>query len=45
MNGDVTVADAQRDVRRTFLGGFPGQMVSGGLWLLSADVLPTASAA
>ena len=44
MNGDVTVADAQRDVRTTFLG-FPGQMVSGALWLLSADVLPTASPA
>ena len=36
MNGDVTLADAQRDVRATFLGGFPGQLVSGALWLLSA---------
>lgn len=24
MNGDITVADAQRDGRTTFLGGFPG---------------------
>ncbi len=27
---------AQRDVRRVFLGGFAGQMVSGGIWFLSA---------
>lgn len=31
-----TVADAQRDVRTTFVGGFFGQTVSGVLWLASA---------
>jgi hypothetical protein len=34
----MLVADAQREVRLTFLGGFPGQMVSGVLWLLSASL-------
>jgi hypothetical protein len=33
---DVTLAAAQREVRTTFLGGFPGGIVSGSLWLLSA---------
>jgi hypothetical protein len=32
----VTIADAQRDVRTVFLGGFAGQLVSSGVWLLSA---------
>lgn len=32
----LTVADAQRDVRATFVGGFFGQSVSGVLWLASA---------
>ena len=32
----MVVADAQRDVRLTFMGGFPGQTVSGAIWLLSA---------
>lgn len=32
----VTIADAQRDVRRVFAGGFFGQLVSGVLWLLAA---------
>lgn len=32
----VTVADAQRDVRTTFLGGFAGQLVSAAIWLASA---------
>lgn len=32
----MLVSDAQREVRLTFLGGFPGQTVSGVLWLLSA---------
>jgi hypothetical protein len=36
MTADWTVAAAQRDVRTTFLGGFPGQLVSGLLWLLSS---------
>lgn len=30
------VADAQREVRLTFMGGFPGQLVSGLIWLASA---------
>ena len=30
------VADAQREVRTTYLGGAPGGIVSGALWLLSA---------
>jgi hypothetical protein len=32
----MTIADAQRDVRTTFLGGFAGQLVSGLVWLASA---------
>ena len=32
----MLVTEAQREVRLTFLGGFPGQLVSGGLWLVSA---------
>ncbi len=32
----MDVADAQREVRRTFRGGFAGQFVSGVLWLASA---------
>ena len=32
----MLVSEAQREVRMTFLGGFPGQVVSGSLWLLSA---------
>jgi hypothetical protein len=30
------VTDAQREVRLTFMGGFPGQLVSGLIWLVSA---------
>jgi hypothetical protein len=32
----TSVSDAQRDARMTFLGGFPGQLASGPLWLISA---------
>jgi hypothetical protein len=32
----VNISDAQRDVRSIFLGGFPGQLVSSLVWLLSA---------
>ena len=32
------VADAQREVRTVFLGGFMGQLVSGTLWLASATL-------
>lgn len=34
----MTIADAQRDVRTVFQGGFVGQLVSGAIWLLSAAV-------
>jgi hypothetical protein len=32
----MLIADAQREVRGTFLGGFAGQLVSGALWGTSA---------
>jgi uncharacterized protein DUF7010 len=32
------VEEAQREVREVYIGGFVGQLVSGGLWLLSAAV-------
>src|ERR1017187_4231669 len=32
----MEIIAAQRDIRRVFLGGFPGQMVSSGVWFLSA---------
>jgi len=32
----MEVIQAQRDVRTTFLGGFAGQLVSSGIWCLSA---------
>jgi hypothetical protein len=32
----MQIAEAQSDVRSTFVGGFAGQLVSGGVWLLSA---------
>lgn len=32
----VTISDAQRDVRTVFLGGFAGQLVSSGVWFVSA---------
>jgi hypothetical protein len=32
----MLIADAQRDVRSTFLGGFVGQLVSAFLWAVSA---------
>jgi hypothetical protein len=34
----VDIADAQRDVRTVYAGGFYGQLVSGILWLLAAGV-------
>jgi hypothetical protein len=39
----MTIADAQRDVRTTFLGGFAGQLVSGLIWLASASLATWAS--
>lgn len=39
----MTIADAQRDVRTTFLGGFAGQFVSGLVWLASAALATWAS--
>jgi hypothetical protein len=32
----VRITDAQRDVRTAFVGGFAGQLVSAGVWFLSA---------
>ena len=32
------IAEAQRDVRRTYLGGFFGQLVSGAVWFAAAAV-------
>jgi len=32
----MQVADAQREIRQAYLGGFMGQLVSGMLWLFSA---------
>jgi hypothetical protein len=32
----MNISDAQRDVRSVFLGGFAGQLVSSGVWFLSA---------
>ena len=32
----MKISEAQRDVRTTFLGGFAGQLVSGGIWFASA---------
>ena len=32
----MTIRDAQRDVRRTFLGGFAGSLASASVWLVSA---------
>jgi hypothetical protein len=39
----MTIADAQRDVRTTFFGGFAGQLVSGLVWLASAALATWAS--
>lgn len=35
---ELRLADAQRDVRRTYVGGFFGQLVSGAVWLVAAAV-------
>lgn len=40
----TTLAAAQRDVRATFLGGFPGGLVSGSVWLISAALTTWVSA-
>ena len=34
----MDIADAQRETRSVFLGGFVGQLVSGSIWLASATV-------
>lgn len=34
----MVVADAQREIRRGYLGGFMGQLVSGVLWTVSASL-------
>lgn len=33
-----TISDAQRDVRKTFLGGFPGHLATAFIWLVSATL-------
>ena len=33
---EMRIADAQREMRARYVGGFYGQLVSGLLWLLSA---------
>jgi hypothetical protein len=32
----MEIVEAQRDVRTTFMGGFAGQLVTSGVWFLSA---------
>jgi uncharacterized protein DUF7010 len=39
----MQVEEAQREVRTVYIGGFVGQLVSGGLWLLSAALSTWAS--
>jgi hypothetical protein len=34
----MNVAEAQREVRSTYIGGFAGQLVSGAVWLVSASL-------
>src|SRR5215467_1432948 len=34
----MTIGEAQRDVRTTFVGGFAGQLVSSGIWFVSASL-------
>ena len=34
----MTIADAQRDVRTVFVGGFPGQFISSLIWFASATL-------
>jgi len=34
----MDIADAQREIRTRFVGGFYGQLVSGVLWLMSASL-------
>lgn len=39
----MQITEAQRDVRRTYAGGFHGQLVSAVLWLVAAAVSDTVS--
>jgi len=41
----LSIQEAQRDVRETFIGGFAGQLVAGILWLISAGVATWSSQA
>ncbi len=36
LGSDMQVADAQREIRQAYIGGFMGQLVSGLLWLAAA---------
>lgn len=40
----MLIADAQRDVRRVYVGGFYGQLVSGAVWLAAAAAATWGSA-
>lgn len=40
----LTLAEAQRDVRATFLGGFPGHLVVAAIWFASAALATWVSA-
>lgn len=39
----LTISNAQRDVRTTFLGGFPGHLATAFIWLISASLATWAS--
>ena len=34
----MLIADAQRELRLAFMGGFVAQLIEGGIWALSAGV-------
>jgi hypothetical protein len=36
--GEMTIAEAQKEIRIRYVGGFYGQLVSGVLWLVSASL-------
>jgi hypothetical protein len=40
----VLIADAQREIRQAYIGGFMGQLVSGVLWLVTAALATWGSA-
>lgn len=38
MNDTITIAEAQREVREVYVGGFHGGLVAGAIWLAAAGV-------